>query len=66
MHPNELKLLLLLLLFFFFFFTAVYVFSKSMGVTEQAHLIHFCAKNFLTVWHVFSITAFCIRLYRPV
>jgi hypothetical protein len=32
--------------------------------TDQA-LLHYSAKNFLTVSHVLSITAFCISMYRP-
>jgi hypothetical protein len=37
---------------------------KSRGLTSQALLIHCFAKNFLTIWHILSITAFCIRMYR--
>jgi hypothetical protein len=40
------------------------VFSKEYGLTDQALLFRWCAKNFLTGWHVLSITALCIRKYR--
>ena len=39
-------------------------FSKEYGPTDQTLRIHCSAKNFLTVWHVLNITAFCIRIYR--
>ena len=37
-------------------------FAKSMA--DQALRIHYSARNFLTIRHVLSITAFCIRIYR--
>jgi hypothetical protein len=40
--------------------------QKSNGHTDQAHLIHCSAKNFLTMSHVLSITACCIRIYRAI
>jgi hypothetical protein len=38
--------------------------QKSLGLIDQALLIHCSAKNFLTVWYVLSITAFCFGIYR--
>jgi len=38
--------------------------QKSLGLTDQALLIHCSSKNFLTVWHVLSITPFCFGIYR--
>jgi hypothetical protein len=38
---------------------------KSTSLSDQALLIHCSTKNFLTIQHVSSITAFCIRIYRP-
>ena len=38
--------------------------QNSTGLTGQAFLIHCSAKNVLIMWLVFSITAFCIRIYR--
>ena len=37
---------------------------NSTYLTDQALLIHCSANNFLTVRHVLSITAFCIRMHR--
>jgi hypothetical protein len=39
-------------------------FSQQYGPTDQAFLIHCCAKNVLTIRHVLRITALCIRVYR--
>ena len=39
-------------------------FTGSLKSTDQALLIHCSAKNLLTIWHVLSITAFCITIYR--
>ena len=38
--------------------------GRSLGLTDQALLIHCSAKNILTVWHVLSITAFCFGIHR--
>jgi hypothetical protein len=35
-----------------------------MGLTDKALLIHCFVKTSLTIWHVLSITTFCIRIYR--
>ena len=35
-----------------------------MGLSEQVLLNHCSAKNFLTIWHVLSITTLCIRILR--
>jgi len=38
---------------------------NSTGLTDQALCSHWSARNSITVWHVLSVTAFCIRMYRP-
>jgi hypothetical protein len=38
---------------------------QSVGVTDQAILIHYSANNFITMCHVLSIIAFYVRMYRP-
>jgi hypothetical protein len=45
------------------YFTAVQLFSQQYGLTDQALLLHCSAKNFLSIWHVLSITALCITIY---
>ena len=37
---------------------------KTVQSHYQVFLIHCCAKNFLTIWHVLSISALCIRMYK--
>ena len=48
------------------YFTAVQPVLRTVPVclTDQALRIHCCAKNILAIRHVFSITAFCVRIYR--
>ena len=36
------------------------------GLTDQAFIIHYSAKNFLTIYHVLRINAFCIRIQSRV
>jgi len=38
--------------------------QNSTGLNDQALLFHCSAKNFLIIRLLFSITAFCIRIYR--
>jgi preprotein translocase subunit SecG len=38
--------------------------QNSTGLTHQALFINFAVKMFLTVRHVLSIAAFCVRIYR--
>jgi len=38
--------------------------QNSTCLTDQAHLIHCSAKNFLAVQHELSIAVFCIGMYR--
>ena len=38
--------------------------SQNSGLTNQALRIHCSAKNFLTMWHIYSITACCVGIYR--
>jgi hypothetical protein len=38
---------------------------QGVRVTNKLLLIHYSAKNFLTVRCVLRITALCIRIYRP-
>jgi hypothetical protein len=40
------------------------LFSQQHGLTDQALHIHCSTKNFLTVRHVLSVTALCVRIYR--
>jgi hypothetical protein len=39
--------------------------QKSMGLTDQALVIHSSAQNILTVRNALNITALPIRIYRP-
>ena len=38
--------------------------QNRTGLTDWALIIHFSAKNSVTVWHVLIITAFCVRMFR--
>jgi hypothetical protein len=38
--------------------------QKSASPTEQTIFIHCYGKNVLTIQHILSISAFCIRIYR--
>ena len=40
-------------------------FQNSTVLTHQAFHIHCSPKNVLTIWHIISITAFCVGMYRP-
>ena len=40
--------------------------QNSSGLTCKVLFIHFSIRNSITVWHVLSITAYCVRLYRAV
>jgi len=37
--------------------------QNSAGLPDQALVIHCSVKNFQTIRHVLSITAFCVRMY---
>ena len=37
---------------------------NSTGRTDQALLVHRSAKKFLTIRHVLSVAACCVRIYR--
>jgi len=39
--------------------------QMSMGLTDQALLIYYSARNVRTIRHVLSITAFYVRICRP-
>ena len=38
--------------------------QNSTDLTDQAHLIQFSVRTFLTLWHILIVTVFCIRIYR--
>ena len=38
---------------------------ESMGLADQALVIHCSSKNFLTIRHILSITAVSIRIHTP-
>jgi len=47
-------------------FTAILLVLICTGLTDQAFINHCLAKNFLIIYNVLSITAFCIRIQSRV